>query len=208
MSTSRAPSDDSGFTLVELVMSIAILTIIMAAITGSLIAFLKNGTYASERDDHSGGAVLLSSYLNRDLASGDTITVPGTTCASTPSGTNALTLSWSEWSATPADPTPVAGSIWRASYVVLPDITAVGGGARYKLQRVLCRPDGTTDRALLLRNLTGATGPADAVNAQAGSSTTACPAPSRQVKVQLPTYAQDLAAQGYSFSGCLKGRTR
>lgn len=191
--------DDDGFTLVELLLSAAILTIIMGAITGALITFLKNGAYTIERDDHSGGAAVLSSYLNRDLASSDAApSTSPTPCAG--AGTAVLTLAWTEWTATPAAPEPVAGSTWQSSYVVTSDpIASVGGGARFQLVRRLCPPTGTTGDSLLLRNL----GSAAAVTV-ATTVTTDCPA--GRLLVTLPSYAQDAAPQGYSYRGCLKGR--
>ncbi len=192
--------DEDGFTLVELLLSAAILTIIMGAITGALITFLKNGTYTIERDDHTGGAVVLSSYLNRDLASSDG--APST--ASTPcsgAGTAVMTMSWTEWTATPTDPTPVPGAgTWRSSYVVTPDpVIPVGGGTRYQLVRRLCPPTGAADDSLLLRNLGSAT-PVTV------TTTTAADCPAGRLSVTLPSYAQDIGTQGYSYSGCLRGR--
>lgn len=194
-------SDDDGFTLVELLLSAAILTIIMAAITGALLTFLKNGAYTIERDDHSGGAVVLSSYLNRDLASAQAHTTSPTPCAGT--GTSVLTLSWREWTATPAAPAPVSNSTWRTSYVVTDDAPAVGGAPRFQLLRRSCPPGGSASDSLLLRALAG---PAvDVVDVPPVTATSACPA--GRLLVSLPSYADDAGTQGYSFSGCLSGRT-
>lgn len=177
----------------------AILTIIMGALTGALITFLQNGTYTIERDDHSGGALVLSSYLNRDFGSSDSVPSTSTSACSGP-GTAVLTLSWTEWVASVTAPAPApSGGTWRASYVVTADPSA---STRYQLHRRLCAPDGSVDSSLLLRNLTGAS-PAAVVSL---TSTVSSRCPAGEITVALPQYVDDAAAGSYRFSGCLKGR--
>lgn len=199
--------NDDGFTLVELLLSVAILVIIMGAITGALITFLKNGTYASERDDHSGGAVVLSTYLNRDLASADTVTTGAASCSG--SGTSVLNLQWTEWTASAANPSPApTGGTWKTSYVVTNDTVAIGGAARYQLLRRLCPPTGGSTDSIILRNLDAQTpGVASSVmQVVVGSAPTTCPAGT--VTVTLPSYLDDDTGKTYNYAGCVKGRTR
>lgn len=192
-----------GFTLIELLLSVSILMIILGAVTGALVTFLSNGRYTSERDDHSGGAMLLSTYLNRDMSSADSRT--STSCA--PSGTTVLTLGWAEWTATPDAPRPAPGPRWRSSYVVTDDQAAPGGAARYALSRWLCAPDGTAAQSTLVRNLAavGAGGPASVVTV---TPTADADCPGGVLRVSLPSYLEDAAAGSYEFTGCLGGRAR
>lgn len=204
---------NSGFTLVELLISVAITMIIIGAISSALIVFLQNGTYATERDDHSGGAINLASYLNRDLASADAppdLAVGGA-CAGAGAGVvNRITLRWTEWSATPAVPEPAAtGGTWRASYVVTADPTPVTPTRpqRYQLVRRLCPPTGPVDTTVLVDNLVGTT-----LSAAATSITIAIPGPTLAcaagaIQVRVPAYLSD-TTEAYAYSGCLRGRIR
>lgn len=197
---------DRGFTLIELLLSVSLLLVIVGAVSGALITFLQNGTYALERDDHSGGASLLSTYLNRDLASADgsdAFTPAGTPCSG--SGTAIFSLKWREWtaSATAPSPAPNAGT-WTASYVVSPDAPAIGGAARYMLQRRLCSSTGTMTTTLL-RNLDAASASPSSVVAYATTPSTACGGTT--LTVTLPSYLDDASAHEYSYRGCVTGRT-
>ena len=193
--------DDAGFTLVELLLSVSILVVVMGSIAAGMVVFLKNGTYTSQRDDHSGGAIVAASYVERDGASATTATTGGTTCSGT---TNQLLLTWDEYTASVTDPLPVpAGGTYRAAYTVTTDPTSIpaGGGTRYRLERVYCPPTGPAERSTLARNLTAASAFAATVGAS-GS----CPNGQR-LTAALTAYGTD-STPPFSFSGCVKGRQR
>lgn len=199
MKTTPAPrarrgSDDSGFTLIELLLSIALVTVIMGAISAGFIVFLKNGTYTSQRDDHSGGAIVAASYLERDAGSASTATTAGnTTCSGT---TNQLLLTWDEYTASVTAPSPApGGGTYRAAYTVTAD------GSTYKLERVYCPPAGAAQRSTIARNLTALA----AFSATVGS-TGSCPS-GQQLTAVLTSYGTD-STPPYSYSGCVKGRQR
>lgn len=199
---------DKGFTLVELVISVAITIIIVGAISSALIVFLKNGTYATERDDHSGGAVILASYLNRDLASADTATSPGAACSG--GGTGVITLQWTEWTATAAAPEPTpAGGTWRSSYVVTADPAPVTPTRpqRHQLVRRLCPPSGGPLSTVLIDNLPGAStaAAAAAINVTIAGASTDCPGGA--IRLRVPAYLND-TTDAYAYGGCLRGRVR
>lgn len=205
-----AALDEEGFTLIELLISIAITIVIVSVIGSALIVFLQNGTYATERDDHSGGAIILASYLNRDLASADTVVAPGGACSGAgPGVVNRMTLQWTEWTATPADPEPVAGSeTWRASYLVMADPAPVTPTRpqRYQLVRRLCPSSGAAESTLLVDNLAGSNlATAAALITVATPSGSDCSASA--VRLTVPAYLSD-STGSFTYGGCLKARIR
>src|SRR4051794_20933866 len=111
------PQPDDGFTLVELLLSIVIMTIIMAALTTALMAFLHNAYVTTKRSTHSAGASLLATYLDRDLASASAVDpTPGTTCSGS---SNALVLRWTQWTIATsgsADATATGGVPFATAY--------------------------------------------------------------------------------------------
>lgn len=190
-----------GFTLIELLLSMSIILIVLGAISSAFIVFLKNADYTVKRDDHSGGAVLASTYLDRDLASADTATSSGNACSGT---TNALLLTWGESLATPASPEPDSNGAgtYQAAYYLTTDPSSVpaGGGSRYKLMRAYCINGGPPSTTTLVYNLVNTTD-----FDLAGSSS--CPVAGTAVTLTLKKYESDTAAD-YRYTGCLKGRLR
>lgn len=61
--------DDSGMTLIELLMAMAILMIIITPIIGAFFLALVTADSTSQRVTDSGGAQILSSYLSSDVQS-------------------------------------------------------------------------------------------------------------------------------------------
>lgn len=192
---------DQGFTLVELLISISILTIILGSISTSLIVFLKTGAETSRRDDHSAGAGLLASYLDRDLASAESSSGVGPSACSGVTGTVRLILRWVEFDATPAFPTPVVGAAYESAYAVDNDPAPglVGSGQRTRLRRFACEVGGPTTTTLLVDNL----GPAG--NDFSASTTGTCADGRTRLVATLSSYYQD-TTQPYSYTGCLKAR--
>ena len=199
------PRQDDGFTLVELVLSLAILIVIIGSITSAMIVFLKTGGEASARDDHSIGAATAASYVNRDLASaGAVVSPPGTVCSSK---VNQLALTWVDYVATSASPSPSPGpastSKYVVAYAVAPDAestaAAPGHAARYELERWYCAPGVPAVSAVLVRNLRAITDFSSAASASCSGG----------LKIILKRYGQDTASSSdYTSSGCLQGRLK
>lgn len=187
----RLRTDDGGFTLVELALSAAILSIIITSISGAMIVFLKNGQYAISRDDHSGGAAILASYLDRDLASADRVQT-GTANAACSPGQKDLLLSWEEWTAAPSAVTPVPGAGYSAAYDLVDD----GAGA-YRLERWYCAGSATVAHTVVVSGLAAA----GFATRTAGT----CGPGSTSVVLALDAYGED-SLSDYSYSGCLQGR--
>lgn len=201
----RRPEGTGGFTLIELLVSISILGIILGALSSAMIVFLRNGAYTSARDDHSAGASLLASYLDRDLASGDTVTRTAFTAASCTGTTSILVVSWREHTASAASPSPSAtGSQYVSTYVITSD--ADSGTGRCQLERRHTVDSGPVDRTVLVRNLRVSGLPTTTLSTSATSS---CPAQTTTLTLSLPRYdSDDVAIDPYSYIGCVKARTR
>lgn len=188
----REQEDEGGFTLVELLVSITVLGVILSAIVSAMLVYLSNGVDSSRRDDHSAGAALLASYLERDLASADAVTTGGTACSGT---ANRLSLTWTQWSSSVSSPVPApSGGTWTAAYALVP---SPGDPSHWLLRRWLCGTGaGSTD---LLDALTSST----ALTATVGADPEC---PGGVVAVTLPGYTGDVGA-GHPVTGCIGART-
>lgn len=202
----RRRQTEAGFTLVELLISVAIMVIIISAISAALIAFLQNGKYTSERDDNSAGALLLSSYLDRDLASAGaapTITSVGgstTKCG----GSNNVVLSWTDYSASPASPVPVPSTAYTATYTVSPDPDNTDRCILTRVYRAGASVDSTTLVTDLVNTSSNKAVTAALVTSTT-SSATACSTGTKLVVVLQP-YEAETATTPYTYSGCANGR--
>ena len=99
---------DGGFTLIELVVAIAVLGIIMPVITATFVVIVRNSPAVQTRTDDSRSTRGLSTWLPQDVLStppvvitdgsstpGYTLTARASNCAST-AGTNVLHMVWQE----------------------------------------------------------------------------------------------------------------
>ena len=99
---------DGGFTLIELVVAIAVLGIIMPVITDTFVDIVRNSPAVQTRTDDSRSTRGLSTWLPQDVLStppvvitdgsstpGYTLTARASMCAST-AGTNVLHMVWQE----------------------------------------------------------------------------------------------------------------
>ena len=99
---------DGGFTLIELVVAIAVLGIIMPVITATFVVIVRNSPAVQTRTDDSRSTRGLSTWLPQDVLStppvvitdgsstpGYTLTARASDCAST-AGTNVLHMVWQE----------------------------------------------------------------------------------------------------------------
>ena len=104
---------DGGFTLIELVVAIAVLGIIMPVITATFVVIVRNSPAVQTRTDDSRSTRGLSTWLPQDVLStppvvitdgsstpGYTLTARASNCASTAGtnvlGTNVLHMVWQE----------------------------------------------------------------------------------------------------------------
>lgn len=138
----RRRVQDDGFTLIELVITVAIVGIIFVALTGIIISYLKSTVDTQARITESQDVQLAASYWQRDVASigvrsydSGTKTFPMqqsvdvTPACSLPSGTRVVSLAWSEFNSTDSTSTPTTMSV---SYVAQAD------GSGFDLLRVRC----------------------------------------------------------------------
>lgn len=201
MNRGRGESD-SGFTLIELLMSISITLVILSAVSTALLTFLSNGPYGSRRDDHSAGAILAASYLDRDLASAQLFT-PATapsSCTNTPA--TVLTLQWQDYTATVADPTPrQIGTAYTVKYQVELDPTAPPRVPPCRLRRAYT--SGASYAAAQTTLSSVVLVPQVAPAAFTAVASTSC---SNGLDVRILRYDQDTTPD-YHYLGCIGSRT-
>ena len=135
---------DEGFTLVELVVTVGIVGMIVAPLTGVVLAYLRNTVDTQARLTESHDVQFAAAYWQRDVASigvrsstYDTGThsfalLPsvGLSPCTLPAGANAVTtLAWSEYTSTSSTDTPTTVKVTYASRPA---------GTSYQLIRVRC----------------------------------------------------------------------
>lgn len=132
---------EGGFTLVELLVTVVIMTIIVVGITSGLIVVLK--TYPSDamRLTQDEGSQLLSSWLQADVVSASTLDNSASTCAG---GATKLRLKWSD-----SD----GAHKFEASYI----LTVPSGSPVGILTRYYCVDDGPASVTTVGRNVQTAT---------------------------------------------------
>lgn len=134
--------DDQGFSLVELLVTVAIIGVIASALAGVVISYLKTTVSTQARLTESSDVQFAAAYWQRDVASIGVRTydaasktfplqqsVDVTPACALPSGSTVATLAWSEY--TSLDSTAIP-SVVTVSYVAQAD----GGG--YDLVRRRC----------------------------------------------------------------------
>lgn len=197
---------DDGFTLIELIASMSISAIIIAALSAALIGFYENGAYTSRRDSHSAGKSLLATYLNRDLSRAETTST--TTLTSCRDSADVLTLRWWDYAtASATDPTPTRATEHVAEYLIETDTVTIrpglAPGSVKELRRRTC--DGTTaagivvDDKVLLRDLQSTD---FFIGGTAGSCSAGIP-----LAVTVRHYEGDASADQV-LRGCVDGRQR
>lgn len=149
----RRRGDEDGFTLVELVVTVAILGIIVVPLVGVVLSYLRNTVDTQARLTESQDVQLVAAYWQRDVAS---IGVRSTTyeaashsfpllqsvdlpaCGALPAGATAVaTLAWSEYTSLGSTDAPTTVKVTYAS-------RAHAGG--YELLRVRCGSEPSTVR--------------------------------------------------------------
>ena len=147
---------DDGFTLPEMVITVAIIGMISAGLAGVVISFLKTTTATQSRLTESHDVQFAAAYWQRDVASigvrsydSGTKSFPlqqsvnVTPACSLPSGTPVVTLAWSKYTSSDSTATPITVTV---SYVARVD---TGG---YNLLRTRCTGS-TVDSSFELMHL-------------------------------------------------------
>ena len=141
--------EQDGFTLVELLISVAILGIVSAALLGILLQYAKTSVDTRSRLSESTDQQFISTYWQNDVSSlgrraltaGSTFTTapsvfvgaPGPAACGSSAGTVVVALAWNEFNvgtAPPAD--PWISRPQEVAYVTVPS------GTRFLLRRVRC----------------------------------------------------------------------
>jgi prepilin-type N-terminal cleavage/methylation domain-containing protein len=92
---SRTIRSEEGFTLIEMMISIGVLSIIIVPILGSFLLGILETTSSEERTADSASAQLASSFLMPDIESSETIARNSAPVCAT-SGTSLLSMTWNE----------------------------------------------------------------------------------------------------------------
>lgn len=192
----------AGFTLVELLMAVSILSIIIGVLGTALSVFLRQAYDNDRRSLRTGQAAVLASYLDRDLASageGSLFDDAGLACSG--QADNVVTLKWYDFAASPANPEPTrAATPHVVAYALADDEQSAG---RKQLVRHHCPAAGSPVRASVLRDVapnevTAALAPTDAADT--------CSGPGRSLTLRLAAHGLDQAVLNFEYAGCLKTR--
>ncbi len=137
--------DEGGFTLIELVVVVAIMPIILGGIAVALLSVVSLSGSVSSRVSDSNDAFIGSVNFNRDVQSAVMLTTSGYPACGT-SGTQLLGLEWGYNTSTPASTTPttIPGSPASGFYQTVVSYTSIqanngpNGGATWDLVRSVC----------------------------------------------------------------------
>lgn len=163
----RRMRTDDGFTLIELVLSVAILGIVSAALCGVVLQYLKTTSDTSARLNESTDQQFISTYWQNDvsslgrqrLSSSSALTSEqsvfvssaGPANCGTAVGTVVVAFAWNEFNVNAANP----ANAWdttphEVAYVTVP------AGSRLLLKRVRCRNGAADQPQTVAHNLTTA----------------------------------------------------
>lgn len=201
---------EDGFTLVELVMTVAIVGMIVVPLTGVVLSYLRNTVDTQARLTESHDVQFAAAYWQRDVASIGVRTYDSTTksfplvksvgvpsCGGLPAGaTVVVTLAWSEY--TSSNPTDVPPTV-KVTYVTRPV------GAAFEMLRVRC---GSQPSTVELANSLAAVPVVTCY--QADATTTPCGGEGANVPalVKLPLSVHDATSNLSTYAATLTGERR
>jgi Tfp pilus assembly protein PilE len=125
---SDQPRDETGVTLIELLISVILLGIIIVPLTGAFIDGINSTTASQKRLSEARSPMFSNAYFAEDAQSADTITrASDSTTPTCGSGTNVISFAWNE-----------AGTPYSVSYVLGTNATNT------VLKRNYCKPSGSS----------------------------------------------------------------
>jgi prepilin-type N-terminal cleavage/methylation domain-containing protein len=131
----RARRADSGFTLIELVISVSILGLVMTAITTAMLVALKTNSETESRLTESRDVQFASTWFGDDVASANTVTAGGTALCAVPAGSSVVVQFQNYDITTP----PAAAPARTAPYgVTNPRMVTYALTAAGELHRLVC----------------------------------------------------------------------
>ena len=157
--------EDDGFTLIEMVMTVAIMGIVSATLIGVVFQYLKTTSDTSARLNESTDQQFISTYWQNDVSSlgrqtfGGSVPLsparsvfvnaPGPSNCGTAVGTVVVAFAWNEFNVNAANPNDAWGTTpHEVAYVTVP------AGSRLLLKRVRCRNGATSQPQTVAHNLT------------------------------------------------------
>lgn len=162
--------DEAGLTLVELIISIAVLGVVIIPVTTSMLLSILETNSTRDRLADSAAAQVTTSYLHGDIQSSESVATTGDCIPSSLSGgTVRLQFQWID----PTTPSVTA----KAAYVDLP----VGG--RRELHRATCI-GGSQDSTLLVPYF-------DTMTVRCDGVTPCASATPKDVKVAITAFSDD-----------------
>jgi prepilin-type N-terminal cleavage/methylation domain-containing protein len=98
-------NDEGGFTLIELIVTVAILPIVVGGISVALISVFSLQGTVSNRVSNSNDSLLASAYFNKDIQSAENMTTSSTiSCGPTPANSAQTQLLGLQWGANTSAP--------------------------------------------------------------------------------------------------------
>lgn len=199
----RRTREDDGFTLIELVLSVAILGVISAALCGVVLQYLKTTSDTSARLNESTDQQFISTYWQNDVSSLGRQTLnsssaltpeqsvfvnsAGPASCGTSVGTVVVAFAWNEFNVNATNP----ANAWdttphEVAYVTVP------AGSRLLLKRVRCRNGAASQPQTVAHNL--ATSPTIDCDTTCGAATP----PNRVSMTFTVKDAKNANSQGYT----------
>jgi prepilin-type N-terminal cleavage/methylation domain-containing protein len=189
MSRRASGAEDAGMTLVEVVITVALLGIVIGPIALSMVFGLAHSSGTRDRIVDSASAQLASSYLPGDIQSADTVATSGTGCPSSlnvATDTVRLLLGWDR---------PRQGPTVNTNVVYFTRQTLDGP---LELHRAQCTDGEAETTTLVVQHLDGAAG--FAVDCDGVPCPATPGAPPREVTVTLRMFNSASASAIYSGS--------